>query len=80
MFARFFARTVELSCQSAVQNVIDQGGFAGARDAGHNRHHAQRKGDVKILEIIFARTQNRDRVAVGMAALRPHVDLVRPEM
>ena len=68
MRARLFARSVELSGQCAVQNVVDQSRFSRARHARHHRHDPERKCDVEILQIIFARAQNRDRLAVRLPA------------
>ena len=58
--SRFFARAIKLPGERAVQNVVDQRGFARAGNARHHRHHAQRKSDVEILQVVFARAQNRD--------------------
>ncbi len=70
-----FARTIEPLRQRAVEDVIHQRGFARAGHAGDNRHHAQREGDVEILEVVFRRAEDGDRIAVGVAALRTHLDL-----
>ena len=75
VLAGFFARTVKLPGQRAIENVIDQRGFARTRDAGHHRHDAERKSHVEILEIVFFRAENGERRAVRLAALGTHLNL-----
>ena len=72
--AGFFAGTIELLGERAVQDVIDQSGFAGAGNAGDNRHHAERKDYVEILEVVLARAEDGDRFAIRAAALGKHGD------
>src|SRR5437868_7074884 len=71
----FLARAIELAGEGSVENVVDQGGFARAGHSSDHGHHSEREGDVKILEIVFARAQDRNYVPVGVTALRAHLDL-----
>ena len=75
VLAGFLARTVKLARQGAVKNVIHQRGLARTGDAGHDRHHAERKRDIEILEIVFLRAENRKRRSVLLPPFRPHLDL-----
>ena len=72
--AGLFARTIKLPGEGAVQNVIHQSRFAGAGNAGHHRHHAERKNDVEILEVVRARAEDGDGFAIRAAALGKHGD------
>ena len=45
--------------QGAVEDVVDQRGFAGAGDAGDDGEHAERESDVEILQIIARRRRGR---------------------
>ena len=72
--AGFLARTIELAGERAIEDVIDERRFAGAGDAGDNRHHAERKHDVEILEIVLARAEDGDGFAVRAAPLGKHGD------
>src|SRR6266550_999042 len=76
--AGFLAGTIELPGQRAVQDVIDQGRFAGAGNTGHNRHHAERKNNVEILEVVLARAQDGDGFPIRAAALGKHGDVLAP--
>src|SRR5712691_4313409 len=60
--------TVELLREGAIENVVDQSGFSGARDARDNGEHAQRQVDVDFLEIVGARAKDLDDFPVGAAA------------
>ena len=71
---RFFARAIQFLGQGTIENVIHQRGFARAGHSGNNRHHAQGKSDINILEIVLACAQNRDRRAVRLAALGTHLN------
>ena len=52
MLAGLFHGAIELLRQRAIQNVVDQRGFAGAGDAGDDGEQAERKRDVDILQIV----------------------------
>jgi hypothetical protein len=49
MLAGFFHRAVKFRGEGAIQNVVDERGFAGARDAGDDGEKAERKRDVDIF-------------------------------
>ncbi len=71
----FLARAVKLARQRAIKNVIHQRGLARAGNSSHHRHHAERKSYVEILEIVFLRAENRQRRAIFLPPLGPHLDL-----
>ena len=50
----------EVRLQRPVKNIVDQSALAGAGHAGHDRQRAERNANVDILEIMFARTGERD--------------------
>ncbi len=60
--------TVELLREGAIENVVDQSGFAGAGDARDNGEHTERQIDVDFLEIVGAGAENLNNFAVGAAA------------
>src|SRR6266404_4078632 len=74
--AGLFTGTIELPGECAVEDVIDQSRLAGAGDTGHNRHHAERKNNVEILEVVLARTEDADGFPVRTAALGKHGDVL----
>ena len=47
-----FARAVEFAGEGAVENVVDEGAFAGAGDAGDDGHDADGKFDGEVLEVV----------------------------
>src|SRR5271157_1085783 len=65
--ARLFARAVERLGQRAIKNVVDQRRLARSRDAGHQRHHPQRKTDIQVLQIVLVRAENREGFAVWLS-------------
>ena len=75
MRAGLFAGAVELFGQRPIKNVVHEGGFSGAGNAGDNSHYAQGEGDVQILEIIFPRAEDADGVSVCRSPLGQHIDL-----
>ena len=56
--AGFLARAIELLGEGAIEDVVHQSRFAGAGDAGHDRHDSQGEYDVEILQVIFARPKD----------------------
>lgn len=61
------------------ENLVDKGGFAGARDAGDDGHDAEREMDGNILKVVFAGA-NDDQFFVffGLAAFFRDGDLFTP--
>src|SRR6185437_2872980 len=59
MPGRFFHRAIEIGGERAVQNIVDERGFAGAGDAGDHGEKAEGKLHVNIFEIVAVGTQNR---------------------
>ena len=50
--AGLFAGAVELLGEGAVEDVVDEGGFAGAADAGDDGHDAEREVGGDVLEVV----------------------------
>src|SRR6267143_1996103 len=71
---RRFGGAIELLGERAVKNVVDERGFARARDAGDDGEQAQRKRDVDVFKIVSAGAENLYRFAVGAAALFGNCD------
>src|SRR6266853_563794 len=65
---------IEFLRERAIKNVVDQGGFSGAGDAGDDREQAERKRDVNVFQVVRASAKNLDRFAVGAAPLFRHCD------
>src|SRR5712692_7663224 len=65
----WFVGAVELLCERAIKNVVDERGFAGAGNAGDDDEHAERQRDINFLEIVRAGTEDLDGFAVEAAAL-----------
>src|SRR6266852_1772821 len=60
---------IEFLGEGAIENVVDEGGFAGAGNAGDDGEKSEGQGDVDIFEIVGASAENLDGFAVGAAAL-----------
>src|SRR5712691_10894044 len=60
-----FRRTVKLLRQGAIENVVDESGLAGTRNACDDGEQSKRQRNVHILQIIRARAKNLDGFAVG---------------
>src|SRR5690606_23153000 len=54
------AGTVQLAGQVRVEDVVDQRGLAGSRDAGDGGEHAQRERDVDVPEVVLASAVHRE--------------------
>jgi hypothetical protein len=63
VFAGVFARAVELFGKGAVQDVINQRGFAGPGHAGDNGHHAQRKVGGDVAQVVRGRVLHAEPAA-----------------
>src|SRR5882762_8393309 len=68
MRAGRFLRAIEFLSEGAVENVVDQGGFAGAGDASDYGEQAEGERDINIFEIVGAGAEDLDGFAVGAAA------------
>ncbi len=77
--AGFFARAVEIFGERAVENVVDEGAFAAAADAGDDGHDAERNADVDVLQIVFARAGDGEPLAGERARLGAMEHAVAPE-
>ena len=78
MRSRFLARAIKLLGECAVQDVVDERGFPGARHAGDDSHDSQRKRDINVLQVVFSRAEHGDGIAVGVPPLGTHLDLQLP--
>ena len=72
MGAGSFAGTIKLLREGAIENVVDQRGFAGAGNAGDDGEQAEREFDVDVFQVVGVGTEDFERFAVGFAALRWH--------
>jgi len=54
--------------EGAIEDVVDEGGFAGAGDAGDYGEQTEGERDVDVFEIVGARAKDLDGFAVGAAA------------
>ena len=70
-----FARSVESLRERAIENVVDECGFAGPGDAGDDGEQAEGNGDVNVLEIVGGGTENLNAFSVGGAARVRNGDL-----
>ena len=61
--------------QGVIKNVVDQRRFAGPRDAGHARHHAQGNRHVDILQVVLARAANLNLAPLRYSPLGGHRNL-----
>ena len=60
---------VQVPRKRLVKDLVHQRAFAGAGNSGHAGHHAERKTDIDILQVIFRSSFYRDP-ARGLSALR----------
>ena len=60
IFPRNGSRPVQISCQRFVEDLVHQRAFTGAGNTGHTGHHAKRKTDVDILQVIFRSSLHRN--------------------
>ena len=76
---RGFGGLAEVAHQGRGQHVLDQGGFAGAGDAGDADQAPKRDLDRDILEVVLAHPfQNEARRVVRDHAPKAHADLFAP--
>ena len=61
-------RSVDFLGQRAIENIVDERGFAAARNAGDDDEAAERKFDGDVLQIVLARAVNDELFAVAVAA------------
>ena len=61
-----------LGLQSFIQDIVNQRGLAGARDAGDGDHGAQRKHDVDIAQIVSVRAEDAQKTARRLMAQGGH--------
>ena len=67
--AGFIERAIEISRERLVENFIHQRGFAGTGNPGDDRHQSDRKRHIDILQIVFCRAANHDRLVIRLAPL-----------
>src|SRR5439155_18405884 len=72
--ARLLDSAIELFRQGAVEDVADQGGFPRTGDAGHDRQDAQRELGVHVLQVVLARAQDGEKLALRRGPRRRHGD------
>ena len=60
--------TVQAACHRPVQDVVDQRALSRARNTGDAVQHAQWEPDGLSLQVVLARLDHRDRLAVAFAA------------
>src|SRR5689334_21096014 len=60
--------SIQLASETAIQNVFNKSRFSGTRHTGHHDKQTQRERNIDVFEIVLARSEYRDRLAVGMAA------------
>src|SRR6266849_9117370 len=68
MRAGRFLGAIEFLGEGAVENVVDEGGFAGAGNSGDHREQAEGQSDVDIFQVVGAGAENLDGFAVGATA------------
>ena len=78
MAARPLRGAVQRAGERAVEDVVDEGGLAGAGHAGHRRRHAEGEADVDPLQVVLARALDRERLARARAAQGGRRDLLLP--
>ena len=61
--AGFLARAVDGFGQRAVEDVVDEGAFAAAADAGDDGHDAEGNADGEVLEVVLARAGDGEPLA-----------------
>ena len=62
-------RAVQIGRELFIQNVVDQRGLATAGYTGDAGHHAERDGDIDVLQIVLCRASNNKRVSVSLSPL-----------
>ena len=65
--------------ECAVEDLVDECGFAGAGDAGDGDEQAEGNFDVDAAEVVDARAFEDEFFAAGLAAVFGDGDLARPE-
>src|ERR1700727_1189192 len=63
MGAGRFARAIEFLGESAVEDVVNEGAFAGAGDAGDHGHDAGGEHDGQVFQVVAARALDGDPLA-----------------
>ena len=73
---RHLLGAVELVGQDLVEDLVDQGGLAGAADAGHRGEQAQREGGIHVQEVVLLGADDLElALLVVLAALLGDLDL-----
>ena len=65
---------MELGSQFFIENIVDQRGFAAARNARHAGHRSKRDVDINMLEIVLACAANLQEMPVAFSAFGRHGD------
>src|SRR3990170_7962308 len=60
--------------QSLIENVVDQGGFSGAGNAGHSHQGAERNHDIDVLQVVSPGAEDAQESAGGQAPAGRHGD------
>ena len=67
--AGLLARAVDGLGERAVEDVVDEGAFAAAADAGDDGHDAERNAQIHVLQIVLARAGDGEPLAGERARL-----------
>jgi hypothetical protein len=75
--ARHQSRSVEFVREHGRQDVVDQGGFAGAGHPGHRGQHPERERDVDLAQVVLAGADDGElALLVDRAAQGRDLDLL----
>ena len=65
----FVERAIEVAGQRLVENFVHQRGLARSGNSCDDSHQSNGKRNVDVLQIVFGRAANHDRLVIGLAAL-----------
>ena len=66
---------MDLMQQRLEENLVDQGGLPGAGHACDGYEDTEGNGDVEVIEVVLAGTENAQRVTRGLSTLLRDGDL-----
>ncbi len=77
MLARFLVRAVDLARQRTIEDFVDQRRLAAAGNPRHHRQHAERDGDIQVLQVVLAGAVDAQLVLAGRTPFPRHRNFKR---
>ena len=66
--ARFIEGAIDISGQRLIEDFVHEGGFTRTGNAANHCHEANRERNIDVLQIMFGRPSNHNRLSIGLPA------------